>query len=1208
MQNIITVCINRLSHPAFLKGCGRFIMRAGTFIISAIMATAGVLLAAPGHAQGNEHTIISLDYKNIPIQQIFTAIEAKADVVIMFENTGVLKNEKVTITVKDKKVGEVMDALLKGKALQWNIRENVIRIENVEKPTAAFEPVVSSSSAEDTLITVTGVVTSADGKPIPGATVMIKGTSQGATTDNQGIFNVPKIGDKDILIIRSIGFETREIPVKGKTILVQLNVDVNKLDEVAVVSTGYQQIPKERATGSFTQIGEGMINRRVSTDILSRLNGVAGGLYFLPDNSQGPDIRVRGESTLHSSINSKPLIVLDNFPYEGNISNINPNDVESITILKDAAAASIWGAQSGNGVIVITTKKGKLNQPLKVEVNANLTIGNKPDLFYLRNVMHSSDFIDVEQLLFNEHFFDADISNTANRPALTPVIDILVKQREGLISAAEADAQINAFRKLDVRNDFSKYTLRKSVNQQYSIGLRGGSNKIAYTFSTGYDQNQKNAVRTSDQRFTLHSSATYTPVKNLEITTSVNYANTRASNNNPAAYGLVYTAYFGYSSKYGSLFPYAQLADDKGNALPTIRDYRATYLDSVEALGFRDWRYRALDEIRLADRSSEGNNLLLNVAVKYRIMPFLHASLQYQNERQIVTDREIKDPQSYAMRNLYNMFTQYDPVTHKFTYYAPNGGVLILNNSTLHADNLRGQLSFNHTIQNDHDITAIAGAEVKELRNSSMRNVLAGYNKDNGTVNMNLNYNTAYPTTPAGSSTLGYSELAPDGMERKGIYRYISYYANAAYTYKKLYTFTISGRRDGANIFGVKTNQKITPLWSAGLGWDISRETFYHSGWFPYLKLRATYGFNGNVYNGSAYSTGIYSTSSLTGETTIQNITPGNPELRWEKIKIINVGIDFRAAKDILYGSLELYKKEGLDLLQTVTRPPQTGSGSILQNSASTRAHGIELSVNSNNINRKFKWQTGFIMNYIKDKVTSYGVPANSSSMQYNPSGIALEGRPLYSLFSYKWAGLDPVNGDPQGILNGKISTDYTAIIANYDPDSLVYKGPTRPVLWGAIRNDLSFKGFSLSLNIVYEGGHYFRRPSTSLNYSDFLQSTLNQNVDYDNRWQKPGDELITNVPSMTYPSNSNRHIFYQYSETLVEKADHIRLQDIRIGYDFTSLKKHGLPFETLQLYGYANNIGILWRANDYGIDPYNYDYNSIPAPFTLSFGVKANF
>lgn len=1183
----------------WLPSCARerrSLYKSSKELLRATKLTAILLIATVIHVKAQT---VTLSGKDLTMKQVFAAIEKQTGYVLFANEIDMPQTKKVSLTVYDMPLKDLLNIIFKDQPIEYILKGETIVLSRKS----------ISASSESTPIRLR--VLNAAGLPLPGASVSIKNSTVSGTTDAEGFLSL-HMSEGDVLSVSFVGYETRHVVITASMLssthgpVITLTPTVTKLEAVSVISTGYQQISKERAAGSFTHIGEEMINRRVSTDILSRLNGIAGGLYFL-QSSEGPDIRVRGESTLNYAINSKPLIVLDNFPYQGNISNINPNDVESITILKDAAAACIWGAQSGNGVIVITTKKGKLNQPLKVEVNANVTIGRKPDLFYLRNVMSSSDFIDVEQLLFNERFFDADISNTANRPALTPVIDILAKQRAGLISAAEADAQINAFRKLDVRHDFSKYTLRKSVNQQYSIGLRGGGNKIAYTFSTGYDHNQKSAVRTSDQRFTLNSSATYTPAKNLEITTSVNYANTRASNNNPATYGLVYTAYWGYSSKYQSLFPYAQLADDRGNALPTIRDYRAAYIDSVEALGFRDWRYRALDEIRLADRTNELNNLLLNVAVKYRITPFLHASLQYQNERQIATDREVKDPQSYTVRNLYNMFTQYEPATQKFTYYAPNGGILILNNSTLHSGNLRGQLSFNHTVQTNHEITAIAGGELKELRNGSMRNVLAGYNKDNGNVNMNLNFNTAYPTTPAGSSTLGYTELAPDGMERKSIYRYISYYANAAYTYKKLYTFTISGRRDGANIFGVKTNQKVTPLWSAGLGWDVSRETFYHSGWFPYLKLRATYGFNGNVYNGSAYSTGIYSVSSLTGETTIQNIVAGNPELRWEKIKIINVGIDFRTAKDILSGTLELYRKEGLDLLQTSSLPPQTGSGSILQNAASTRAHGIELSLNTNNINRKFKWQTGFILNYIKDKVISYNARPNASSIQA-PAGVALEGKPLYSLFSYKWAGLDPVNGDPQGILKGKVSKDYTGIIANYDPDSVVYSGSTRPVLWGAVRNDLYFKGFSLSVNIVYEGGHYFRRPSTSLNYSDLLISTMNQNIDYAHRWQKPGDELTTSVPSMSYPSNSNRTTFYRYSEVLVEKADHIRLQDIRIGYDFTGLKQHGLPFETIQLYGYANNIGILWRANDHGIDPYNYDYNSIPAPFTVSFGIKANF
>lgn len=1172
-------------------------------LVIVIMLAAALHVSASGYAQK-----VTYSGKNVYLPEIFTSIRQQTGYVIFCDYALLKASKPVTIMVKNEPLESFLQQVLRDQALSYYMENTTIFINPQPiAPASPLQPVLTQY--------ISGTVTDSLGVPIAGANVRLQPVNKMMQTNEKGEFLFQGLQSGDYTLeISFVGHQTvKKTVVLAATAPSELGVlvlrpSVSALEGVNVISNGYQLLAKERATGSFSYVGEELINRRVSGNILSRLNGVVDGLYYIPNFSGENTIRIRGESTLYSSVLRSPLIILDNFPYEGNLNNINPNDVASVTILKDAAAASIWGAKSGNGVIVITTKKGKLNQPLKVELNANVTIGGKPDLFYLRNVMPANDFIGVEDLLFNAGFFDADISNTSNRPPLTPVIDIRARQRAGLITAAEAEAQIDAYRSLDVRNDILKYLHRRSVNQQYSIGLRGGGNKIAYAFSAGYDHNLQNAVRTSDQRFTINSSATFTPVKNLEITTSLNYANTRTNDNNPARYGLLYTGYYGVNSKYNSIFPYAQLADENGNALTTIRDYRAAYLDSVEALGFRDWRYRALDEVRLADKTNELNNLLLNVSARYRITPFLQASLQYQNERQITTSRDMRDQQSYAMRNLYNKFTQYDPLTQKFSYYAPDGSLLILENDVLYSSNVRGQLSYNQVLKGNHEITALAGAELKELKGSSMRNVLSGYNADNGTVNMNLNFNTSYPLTPSGSTTFANSDYAPGGADKKTLYRYVSYFANAAYTYNNLYTFTISGRKDGSNIFGVKTNQKVTPLWSAGLGWNISGESFYHSTWLPFLKLRATYGFNGNVYNGSAYPTGTYLTSSLTGESTVFNMTAGNPELSWEKIKIINTGIDFRTADNIISGTIEVYRKEGLDLLQTVTLPPQTAAGSILKNSASTRAHGIEMSLTSNNINREFKWQSGFIVNYLKDKVISYNVPFSSSSIQYNSMGIALEGKPLYSVFSYKWAGLDPANGDPQGMLNGKVSKDYGSIIANYNPDSVVYHGSTRPVLWGAFRNDFSFKGFSLSVNILYEGGYYFRRQSTSLNYSDVILSTQDQNVDYADRWQQPGDELTTNVPSLVYPSNTNRNTFYKYSAALVEKGDHIRLQDIRLGYDFTGLKKRGLPFDMLQLYSYANNVGILWRANKYNIDPASYQTNSYPIPFSISFGVKANF
>lgn len=324
---------------------------------------------------------------------------------------------------------------------------------------------------------VTGKVVAAHtAEPLAGATIVLK-HGKAAVTQSDGTFIITLSGPADTLIVTHTGYNPKQVLVYASDLPLTITLQpVGAAMEDVVVSTGYQQIPKERATGSFAVIDNKTLNMQIGTNILDRLNGVASGILF-PQKLNGPGILVRGLSTIQGP--ATPLIVLDNFPYEGDIANINPNDVENITILKDAAAASIWGARAGNGVIVITTKKGRFNQPLRVTLNANITSAAKPDLFAVPQIS-SSDFIDVEQFLFSKGYYNAEI-NSFYRTPLSPVVELLVKKSTGQLTAAEADAQINAYRNHDIRSDYYNYVYRSQLNQQYSVNLSAGSGNIAYT-------------------------------------------------------------------------------------------------------------------------------------------------------------------------------------------------------------------------------------------------------------------------------------------------------------------------------------------------------------------------------------------------------------------------------------------------------------------------------------------------------------------------------------------------------------------------------------------------------------------------------------------------------------------------------------------------------------------------------------------------------
>ncbi len=362
-----------------------------------------------------------------------------------------------------------------------------------------------------------------------GAVIQVDGTKKGATTDDNGDFEIKGVDKEVTLVVSFVGYGTRKISIGGrKDLAIALHIVSLEMAQVSVtVNTGYQSLPKERATGSFTQIDNATLNQQVGSNILDRLNGVTSGVLFdyskIPSDQKKLNFNVRGLSTINGP--QDPLIILDNFPYEGDLSNINPNIVESITVLKDAAAASIWGTRAGNGVIVITTKKGRFNQPVKIDFNSNIQVVQKPDLYSLPQ-MSSTDYIDVEEYLYNQGYFASTLSD--GHSALTPVVDILYKRDNGLLTADQATAQIDAFRTHDVRSDFNKYFYRRAVNQQYGLNLYGGSGNISYIVSGGLDKNISE-LNAGYDRLNVRAENTYKPLKNLLIIAGITYTNSKST-------------------------------------------------------------------------------------------------------------------------------------------------------------------------------------------------------------------------------------------------------------------------------------------------------------------------------------------------------------------------------------------------------------------------------------------------------------------------------------------------------------------------------------------------------------------------------------------------------------------------------------------------------------------------------------------------------
>lgn len=1033
--------------------------------------------------------------------------------------------------------------------------------------------------------------------PLKSSSVRLVGEKGNIISKGDGTFTVFLTSNSDTVWVSHLGYRDEKVSITNTTtssiVITLKKAEAMQLQEV-VVNTGYQSLPKERATGSFEKIDEELINRSVSTDILRRLEGVSS-LNF-NNRSSGKSLSIRGRSTIMG--NASPLIVLDNFPYDGDINNINPNDIDNITFLKDAAAASIWGVRAANGVIVITTKKGKYNRPATIDFSANLTYGTKPDLFYAP-VLGSSDFIDLEQYLFDKGYYNATLNN-ARKPVVSPIVELLAQQRSGTLSSEEVNEQIQSFKKNDVRNDLSKYFYQPSFNQQYSLSYSGGSNKYNYILSAGWDKNNDNLKRNGLERLTLRSENNLNPLKGLYLQAGIIFTQINSQNNNSGLQAI--------NSAPKGFYPYASLADENGNPLAIPFEYRLAYIDTVGSEKLLDWKYRPLDELNMADNASKQNDIRLNTGIQYKLDNGLSAEIRYQYQQQSGNSRNYYDPNSFTARNWVNLFSYLNG--SEINYRVPLGGAIDLSNSNMYSHVGRGQLNYNKAWNSIHQLSAIVGMEIRETHTTSNRNRTYGYNDDILTFG-NVNYSDLLPTY---NNLRGMLRIPNNTNFEDNLLRFTSYYGNAGYTLRDKYTLSASVRKDASNLFGVSANQKGVPLWSSGISWQVNKEDFYRLDILPLLKLRMTYGYNGNVDNTlSALTTIRYGSNAyLTGLDYAYIFSPGNPELRWEKSGMLNIGIDFGFKNNRFSGSIDYYSRKGTDLIGQAPIDPTTGVLSPASeflykgNVASMKGNGLDIVLHGGIIQRKFNWQVDAILNYTKNQVTNYEMSSSSTAANYVGYGLLVspfEGKPVYGIYSYEWAGLDPENGDPQGYLDGEISKDYYSITSS-SPSTLVYHGSAVPTVFGSLRNTFSYRDFSLSFNIVYKGGYYFRR--SSIDYLALYANWRGGHADYLQRWQNPGDEKDTNVPSLPYPANSGRDAFYNNSTVLVERGDHIRLQDINLSYRLPN-NKTGKYIKQLQIYSYMNNLGILWRANKADLDP-DYYAGGFPLPLTISLGCKASF
>ncbi|MFS4474603.1 SusC/RagA family TonB-linked outer membrane protein [Chryseobacterium sp. T20] len=1123
---------------------------------------------------------INLSLQRAPLSTAMSEIRKSTKYDFAYNKDLLKKVKPITVNLRGASIEETLKALFADQPVTYEIADGIIILK---------EKKVSDSKKKET---IKGRIVDEHGNPLAGATVQVKGTNFVTTSDGSGFFEIPDEFSGSELLISYLGYGRIEVATKNAGSIV-LTTNDNRIEEVSVVASGYQSIPKERATGSFSKVDNATFNRQVSTDVISRLKGIAPSILF-DERSGSPKLTIRGQATIFG--NDQPLIVVDNFPYEGDINNINPNDIEDIDILKDAAAASIWGVRAGNCVIVIKTKKGRADQPMNIGFTSNVTIGQKPDLNYIPQIK-PTDFIDIEKMLFDKGFYNTIISNTADNRPYSPVVSILNYQKNGLITEQQANTQIDALRSGDLRRDMSKYLYQQSVKQQYALNLNGGTNKYTYYFSAGFDKNQNSEKGNDFSRVSLNSNQVFRPIEKLELSAGLSYNQNNQSTSNVIS----------MLSNMGQeqMYPYARLVDDQGNSAIITKDYSNVLKQKALSDGLLNWDFIPLEELNYQDNKFKQSEMRLNTAIKYNFLPILSAEVRFQYENQQGRIRNYYDQDSYFMRDQINQYTTFSNGVIKRNI--PLGGKLDNTNSELNSLNGRFQLNFDQR-WNKHQVNAIAGFEVRETKTNGLSNSLYGFDPTVGS-SIAVDYVNEFPLY--GTS---FTNLIPQGNDySETLNRLRSYYINAGYNYDLRYVLSASARIDQSNLFGVRTNQKSVPLWSVGGKWNISKEKFYDVKWLPNLSLRSTFGYSGNVDRSiTAYTTAMITYSSFNRLPAATLLNPPNKNLRWEKNRMWNIGIDFGTKNNRFTGSIEYYNRKGDDLIGNGAIDPTTGFSSYRGNVADMSGNGIDVELNSNNINGKLKWNTTALFSIAKNKITAYQRPTSLSnflsdnSVYRNPSTYSpVVGRPLFGIYSYPWAGLDPQTGQGRGYIDGLASTDYSKIIQQLalDPEqNLIYNGNALPPYFGALRNTFNYNGIELSFNITYRFGYYFKR--NSIMYSA-LYSYYGSHGDFYNRWQKPGDELQTNVPAMIYPANVLADTYYKDSEILVEKGDHIRLQDIVISYTLNNNILQKMHLKSLRLTFIANNLGIIWKANTIDLDP-DFPFTKLPKNFTI--GLNANF
>lgn len=1085
-----------------------------------------LLYAGVSRAQGVER--FDFRVSKVPLN---TAIEQLREVsgVSFSYNVDDLSRYTVSVDVRQKTLEEVLNKCLENTDLGYKSIDKTII---VYKKTTKKEPNLQG-------ITIRGVVREANGKPLPGVTVAIKGAQIGVTTNLAGEFSI-NVLEYPTLVFTFVGMKPVEVKYTGQSFIqVTMQEDITEIGEVVV--TGYQTIDRRKNTSAVTSVkAEDVMIPGVSS-IDKMLEGRIPDMMLMTNSGEVgvvPKIRIRGTSTLVG--NREPLWVVDGIvvqdpvnisPEELNdpdyinrignaIAGLNPWDIERLDILKDAAATALYGTRAANGVIVITTKKGQEGRPI-VTYSMNTTLRQRPRYTDRKvNVMNSKERIQFSRELMASHY------QYPNNMTMVGYEKLVSELYDHQLTNAEFDREVAKLEALNT--DWFDLLTEDSFSHQHTISISGGSKQARYYASIGYNRDNDVIKTNKNERYTaaLNLDANLTPwlTASLGVNGNVSSRDYYQSEIAPMEYAYRTSRAIPAYTENGEYYYYTKRSSSSG------------------------YNYNILNELDNSSYGQEGSGLTVNANLQFKFTDWLNANaiVSYSTSNTTIEGYWGEKTYHAALLRGSEYGVMPEPYTQVWDDYweesggyslLPYGGELSRQESANRSYTVRLQLNANKYfgLDQQHNINANFGYEMSSTRYKSYSNLTRGYYPDRGksfVTNVDLE---AYPDY--GNWLANNAPSITDDLNNT-----ISGYASLSYSYYNYFTLNVNARIDGSNKFGDRSNDKLLPIWSVSGSYNISEQGgLKNSKWIDYIRLKTSFGYQGNMLSEQSPVMLIAKkpTDAYFGELIATIDRYPNPDLKWEKTTSYNLGLEFGLFENRLQVEASYYLKHTKDAFMTKTIADMNGvaNNSYVVNGGNVDNKGYSIALTISPVKTKdFRWTLSTVISKSFNKVKD-DPDANEYELSKFLNGTAIvKGKSIGTFYSYKFLGLSPVDGGP-------LFDDYADRaemllgLSKYDTYTRVLEasGKRDPDISGSLNTTVRWKNLRLSGSFAYSLGNKIRLMGLYTSAQDKTRNAMdirpeyNVSKDYLKRWQKRGDELTTTIPAIISEGNGDTYYKYRY-------------------------------------------------------------------------------